>query len=256
MSEVLDAKLRVKNVAKRVLARMGYFLGRYPQTYTLQAHLLQLVTRLRINCILDVGAHYGEFLQQLRESGYTGRVVSFEPIEESFAVLRQRHGLDPKWRGFPIALGDRDGDATLNLLQDSLFTSFLTPNSYGEDRFAGRMHLVRTRTVATRTLDSMWSECMDGIAEPRVLLKLDTQGYDLVVLRGAAGHIDQIDALQLELAVRPIYQSVSNELPAALCTLRDLGFLLAGLYPVSWDPKDHLSALEIDGLFWRHRDSG
>ncbi len=253
MRPIYDAKRRLKGVTKRTLARMGFFVGRYPQTYTLDAHLLQLSTRLAINCVLDVGAHHGEFVEKLRDAGYRGRIVSFEPVHESFAVLEREHGRDPNWAGYEMALGDHDGEATLNILKESVFNSLLSPNPYGVDRFATKMRLENRRSVPMRTLDSIWAESVRGIDEPRVLLKLDTQGYDLVVLQGAMAHLGQIDALQLELAVQPIYNGISNELSAAIIALRDLGFLLAGLYPVSWDPKDELTAVEVDGLFWRNR---
>jgi FkbM family methyltransferase len=249
----LGIKSRLKESTKRVLASMGYFLGRHPQTYSLENHLLQVCTQLRINCILDVGAHYGEFAQRVRDAGYRGRVVSFEPVHESFSTLRRARARDPDWRGFEVALGDSDGTATVNVLQDSVFTSLLSPNAFGTDRFAGKMHVQETRSVPIRALDSLWTECMKGIDEPRVFLKLDTQGYDLIVLRGATAHLNQIDALQLELAAQPIYTGASNELSEAITTLRKLGFRLCGLYPVTWDPGDKLTAIEIDGLFWKHR---
>ena len=45
-------------------------------------------------------------------------------------------------------------------------------------------------------------------ARRRVYLKLDTQGTDLDVVEGASGALEAVDALQSEVAVRPIYEGV------------------------------------------------
>ena len=68
--------------------------------------MLNLIfSTLGVNCVIDVGAHVGEFYQLLRHLGYVGRVVSFEPVPESFAKLKRVAATDPHWRGYNVALG-------------------------------------------------------------------------------------------------------------------------------------------------------
>src|SRR5690349_12763044 len=92
---------RLKRLAQVVFHGMGYQLQRYPGLYSYDRHLRMLLTTLAINCVIDVGAHEGEFYRAVRNAGYTGRIVSFEPFPPSFARLQARAARDPDWRGYP-----------------------------------------------------------------------------------------------------------------------------------------------------------
>ena len=97
---------------------------------------------------------------------------------------------------------------------------------------------------------------LDGLdlvgPDARVLLKTDTQGWDLEVIEGAAGCLDRVFALQVELSVRPIYEGSTDWL-ATLSRLRELGFRPAQLTSVGRD--DALGLLELDCLLVRE-DAG
>ena len=71
-------------VGRELVRRRGFDLVRYPSVESLDDHLATLLRRLRIECVVDVGAHHGEFGLSLRRQGYSGRIVSFEPASESF----------------------------------------------------------------------------------------------------------------------------------------------------------------------------
>jgi len=241
----------IKGFAKRTLARLGYHLERFPRTNTLDAHLLHLFDTLKINCVLDVGAYRGDYGLQLRALGYQGRIVSFEPVSENYAVLAQHCARDGRWQARQVALGSEGGLKEINVLSGSTFSSFLTPNAYGNAQFASRMRLERTETVTVKRLDHLFADCVAGLSQPRVLLKMDTQGYDLIVLEGAGSRLQEIVALQTELSVQPLYDSMSTDFTAALTALRKRGFELSGLYPVNWDPREGLRVVEFDCLMCR-----
>jgi hypothetical protein len=62
---------------RRDLARA---VAPYPEAETLRHHLRRLIRRLDINCVLDVGAHVGQYVYLLREEiGFKGHIISFEP---------------------------------------------------------------------------------------------------------------------------------------------------------------------------------
>lgn len=251
MSHSQPAPSPLKGFVKRSLARFGYYLERFPRTHSLDAHLLRLLTTLKINCVFDVGAHRGEYGLQLRALGYRGRIASFEPVAENYAALAQCCALDPAWQAHQVALGAEEGSRDINVFDGTTFSSFLTPSSYGHASFASKMRLERTETVAVKRLESVFDACVAGLAEPRVLLKLDTQGYDLVVLEGAGSRLEKILAVQTELSVQPLYQDISTDFTAALGSFRQRGFELSGLYPVNWDPRDGLRLVEMDCLLCR-----
>jgi hypothetical protein len=95
----------LKWLIKRLFARMGFQISRISPGQTLEFHLRNLFTTLCISCVLDVGAHEGTYGRELRRLGYSGHIVSFEPVAENFAILARASSGDPRWRAFPYALG-------------------------------------------------------------------------------------------------------------------------------------------------------
>jgi len=195
----------------------------------------------RVNLVFDVGANEGHFVTKLRRLGFHGPIVSFEPDPRTYAHLVAHHGSDPHWRGYPVALGDTDTEATLNLAANPLLSSFLTPVDH--------TNVADHVQVPVRRLDGLVSEIVAGMHEPRVLLKTDTQGFDLHVLRGASGCRDYLVVVFAELSVVPIYRD-ATPLDEALAVYRCAGFDLVDFSIVTRTVDGRI--LELDGLFVSH----
>ena len=247
----------MKRLVQRLLKQRGYSIYRdvprdlaNPLGVELAAHsalLRAILQRVDVNLVLDVGAHRGGYRDLLRMSGYGGEIVSFEPVAASVAALRDRAADDPAWRVHHLALGREPGTATLNVARESNFTSFLQPNAFSVERFGGSA-VDRQETVEVARLDAVFGELTAHVASPRVLLKTDTQGWDLEVIEGAAGVLEHVVALQAELSVRPIYEDSTSWLDV-LGRLAELGFRPAQLTSVGRD--DALGLLELDCLLVR-----
>jgi FkbM family methyltransferase len=246
----------LKGLFKQALARCGFYLGRYPEAYSLSAHLLQLFQRLRINCVLDVGAHHGVYGQLLRNLGYRGRIVSFESIPENFALLERQRAGDRQWHTHRWALGNQPGTAEITVRRGTDFTSFRAPNQYGQEQFGSSLEAERVEVVEVKRLDSVLEECLAGIEQPRVFLKIDTQGFDREVLEGAGQQLGLITALQTELSVKPLYEGMSTSLLDMIAFLQEHGFELTGLFPVTWDATDQLRVIEFDCVMCRPPQPG
>jgi FkbM family methyltransferase len=236
----------IRGLIKRSLARFGLHLVRNPQVNTLDTHLLDVFSALGVNCVLDVGAHDGGYGAELRRLGFNGHIVSFEPISTHFARLEERIAGDSRWTAHRLALGDRDGDAEINVLSGATFSSFLSPSSYGARGFGPKMQMVRKEQVPLRRLESVFDDVLSGVPDPRVFLKMDTQGYDLVVIRGAGAKLQALLGVQMELAIKEIYEGMSTAFTQAIPALQGLGFELTGLFPVSREPANGLALLEMD----------
>src|SRR5436190_6583885 len=81
--------------------------------------LKQVLSALRINLVLDVGANKGQFVGSLRDIGYGSEIVSFEPLHADYQILETRFKSDPHWRGFNLALGNEDTTKTFNVAVES-----------------------------------------------------------------------------------------------------------------------------------------
>jgi hypothetical protein len=129
------------------------------------------------------------------------------------------------------------------------FASFREPSAYGRSQFPTRIEAERVQEVEVSTLDAMWPRFVEGIASPVVFVKLDTQGYDMEVLKGGARSIPRIAGVQCELAVKHIYEGVPGYLEV-LRALAGMGFELTGLYPITREDKT-LSIIEMDCVMRR-----
>jgi FkbM family methyltransferase len=156
-------------------------------------------------------------------------------------------GDDPGWCGLPFGLGSEPGTATLNVFGSGNFNSLLPPSPYGSERFTPLAADADAEAVEMRRLDELMPALLEQVASPRVFLKIDAQGNDLDVVQGAAGVLPRIEALQLELSVRPCYEG-QPALPEAIMVLADLHYELLGVFPVA---RDGLRVVEFDGVFCR-----
>jgi FkbM family methyltransferase len=225
--------------ARNVLRRVGVEVvptHRRPEANLLGLHLARLLALHRIDLVLDVGARIGEYGLWLRRNGYRGRIVSFEPVQESADQLRKCAAEDPLWRVEQCALGDTDGTAEINVAEMTNMSSLLPVTQYGR---AFQTATQRTETIEVRRLDSVWPSLPEG----RVYLKMDTQGFDLRVLAGAGVRISEVMALQTEAAVQVIYDGAPTHLQS-LAELERLGFTVSGMFPVTLD--DRLALVEYD----------
>lgn len=208
----------------------------------IDAYLWQLFREQSINCVLDVGARHGEYGTFLRRNAFKGHIISFEPVSSNFVHLQQASAADPLWDVYPFALGQETNQMSINVSTSTNYSSFLTPSSYGHEYYPG-IEAATNEEVAVRRLDELFEEVTKSIANPRVYLKMDTQGWDLEVFRGARGCLSSILALQSEMSLQPLYTDMPNW-TAAIAEFEKAGFAISGLFAVVRDGRGRLS--EVD----------
>ena len=255
-------RLEVKGLGPKALG--SYLLTnpeavrRHPRAYQhalstqLSDHLLQTVLRrLDVNVVLDVGANRGQFGRNLRILGYTGRIVSYEPVSANLDKLREAAEGDQDWLVEPMALGDVDSTTDIHVSAGAgVLSSLLDSNEFGRKRFTNMRDEVAAReTIQVRRLDAVCGRAVAGIDHPRLFLKLDTQGYDLQALAGAGDRLRDVVAMQSEVSCIPIYEGMPH-LTQQIATYEEAGFASAGMFPVSWD-HETLAVIEFDVLMVR-----
>ena len=218
----------------------------------LREGLLRLFLLLNINCVIDVGANAGGYGDFLRDLGYEGWIVSLEPVESTYNKLRRHTAGDPKWSVHRIAAGAEDKLMTMNVTRSSVFSSFLTPDEFGRKQFPGDATVERRELVPMRRLDGIFPDIVSHIPDPRVYLKLDTQGWDLQALEGASGILGSVAGLQSELSVQQIYEGMPTY-TESLAAMERMGFELVELVPVS--RKTNRAVIEFDALLTRSSEA-
>lgn len=210
------------------------FPGRHGLNAAEEAFLARQAPRLRGGVLLDVGANVGHYARHLRRVAPDARILAFEPHPRTFAMLRQRlegSGIET----LALALNDSGGSFDLYDLatEDGSTQASLNPDAVG----LYSEGVVAHRVDCARLDDVLRDQGIDRVA----LLKIDTEGHDLQVLRGARQAIAErrIAIIQLEfipanIATRVTMRDIYGALPGyalhRLCLNGDL--LPLGAYDV------------------------
>jgi FkbM family methyltransferase len=242
----------MKKLIRRGLAAVGYEVRRLSVHTSPGVQLNRLITHLGIDLVLDVGANVGQYAAELRSHGYSGLIVSFEPLAAAHARLEHAARRDARWRVAPrMALGSGSAEVMLNVAGNSLSTSVLNMLPAHEQAAPGSA-VVGTEAVALQRLDEVAGQYLAGANA--ILLKIDTQGYEDQVLTGAAGVLQRVAAIQLELSLEPLYDG-QPLFDAMRAKLHDMGFELFALLPGYVHPVTGRT-LQVDGFFVRTIRSG
>ena len=250
--------MRLLTGARSLAHRAGIDITRWPhrpEAGVIDWALDEILRSRDINCVIDVGGNRGQSAQRLRSLGYTGRIVSFEPSPTVLPVINAAAARDPNWTVRPVALSSRPGQAELRLHKGPELDSLHDALPGVVDQIPA-MEGIGTAPITMSTLADEFEQIVAGIEEPHVLLKLDTQGHDAEVLRGAGDKgLDQaVVAVLVELAAQPIYSG-----QPLLTTVMDQ-IMTDEFTPVAFEPwfesSDGLRMVELDALFMRPAAKG
>ncbi len=110
----------------------------------------------------------------------------------------------------PYAISDRDGERPLYMCRHAGSTSFYQPNIdlvrrwyYGDRNLLEFLEVIETKTVKTRSLDSLMAE---GVIRGADFLRLNIQGAELDALHGGQRALDEAVAIQIELSFDQTYR--------------------------------------------------
>jgi FkbM family methyltransferase len=219
-------------------------IARHPQLWpALRAGVAASLEHERVplatpGTVLDVGASVGQFALLARLRWPSARIVSFEPLP----AARERYGgvLDGTDLR-PFAVGARPGKATLHVAAADDSSSLLPIGQRQLQAFPGTEEVERME-VAVVSIDD---EVSDELPKPW-LLKIDVQGSELEVLRGATRSLASgVGEVYVECSFAELYegQSLADEVVAFLL---DHGLRLAGAFNVTYHDGE---AIQADLLF-------
>jgi FkbM family methyltransferase len=232
----------------RLLRGLGWEVQRFSNSNSEARVLGDAVRFTRPDVVLDVGANIGQFGDELLYLGYAGKLVSFEAVPNVHRQLLQRaRKRSGAWIVAPCAaLGSRRGSIDINISANVVSSSVL-PMSAAHLSAAPASHYVDRQTVPMERLDQAAREFVPESA--RVFIKLDTQGYELEVLKGATALLPQTVGLQVELSLAPLYEGAPTFVEM-IEFLQSNGFELYGMFPVFRDAHTG-RLLQVDGYFTR-----
>jgi FkbM family methyltransferase len=186
-------KLQIRRYIRKILRNSGFQRRLIPD-------FVDVMNEHDINLVLDVGANDGDYGREIRDRGYKGLIVSFEPNPYAFKRLVESIKNDTKWIAYQCALGQLSGKSDLFIAENDVMSSFKEVTEFGISK--------DTRTVMTvetvvYTLDKFLED--NDYTAYNIYLKIDTQGFEMEVLNGSKKSLNRIRAVQAEISLVHTY---------------------------------------------------
>jgi FkbM family methyltransferase len=237
-----------KKTIKKLARSLGIDLKRYNIQTSEAAKMQRLLAYHNIDLVFDVGANIGQYAKLLRELGYSGRIVSFEPLSSAYSQLKAVSEKDPLWEIAPqTAIGNQEGEIIINIAGNSQSSSALPMldahvQSAPESAYSG------SETVKLSRLDTLAKDYIKSETKS-IFLKIDVQGLEKQVLEGATAILPLVKGIKLELSLVPLYegQVLFKEM---IDIIEKLGYELYGIEP-GFTAEKTGRMLQMDGIFFK-----
>ncbi len=194
-----------------------------------------------------MGANVGQFAVASAKLFSGATIYSFEPVPACLSRLQKNVARLGQVRTCGVAVGERAEQVILNLNACTQASSLLQLSSMHAETFHDS-RVVRRMPVSVVTLDSIVAR-LDLVAP--VLLKIDVQGYEDRVLRGAIEALEVVDYVLMEVSFSPLYEGEAS-FTTLMDVMRQRG--LDFVRPMNWlhSPVDG-QILQMDALFAKRR---
>lgn len=241
-------KRLISSLGHATLQRFGIDCHKVTPGTCHSIRLLKLCERLGTTVVFDIGANEGQFASELLSAGYRGRVISVEPNSEAHHDLVEAARGNSRWVvADRCAVGATAGNAELNIAGNSVSSS-LRPMLDTHQSADPASTYVRRERCDVVTVADLFSQYV-GPADRGVMVKVDVQGHESDVLRGAVEVMPRIDAIQLELSLVPLYEGESLLIDQVLA-MKSMGYVLWQLDRGFMDDTSG-RLLQADGMFVR-----
>lgn len=188
--------------------------------------------------IIDIGAFQGDFTASFRKHFPQAKSVLFEPTPANYEALKHRFKGCSDIQIIDHALGNQQQVVDFYLMEDSA-TNSLLPST---------QPFIEKTTITTQTLDNCLKQ-LDAIKAIH-LIKVDTQGNDLKVLKGAINTLQKYTpVLLVEMIFAPLYQN-QDSYYGIMSFLESLNYDLVGIYNIHYTTQQQLAF--CDALFLPH----
>ena len=178
-----------------------------------QKRISKFLQNRSIKTIIDVGAHKGEFAQNALQIESVNKIIAFEPQKKIFSLLKEKFSDNDKVVLNNFALSEKvekrimkinkmTATSTLNheINNDSLYFRFKSFLLYQKNS------IIDEEEIDTTTFDAFFNE---EIFNENTLLKIDTEGYEIHVLKGSEQKIREIKYILIENQFSKMYKNVN-----------------------------------------------
>ena len=187
--------------------------------------------------IIDIGAAFGDVTRILKRHFPNSKVILIEALSEYESTLRivKKELSDTDY--IITAVGSNEGSITFNVHPDLVGSSLMNET---EGKEADGI----PRTVPCTTLDAIKNKYqLNG----KGILKIDVQGAELEVLKGASDILKNIEVIFMEVSLLGLFVN-GPQLSDVVDFMKKLGFVCYDIYGNQYRPLDGAACM-IDMVF-------
>ena len=194
---------------------LSYILDLIDKYYH-QKRINEFLIKLNLKKVIDIGAHKGEFLENIMSLKNRIKVYSFEPQSKIFKDLKKKFKNKRNIKIFNLAISDSNSLKKMNI---NIKTSTSTFSSYNQNSFLKKLKdflltgyknksVINSELVLANSLDSF---CRKKKIKNIDLLKIDTEGHEMQVLEGAKKLLkNDIKFILIEFHLSKIYKNYNS----------------------------------------------
>jgi len=237
----------VKQAIKAAFNRCGLEVRRLTEN---PKHNLLGLRDLKIRTVVDAGANEGQFARFITTALPGVRVYSFEPLPGPFAKLKKWADSLPQRNVVPFNVGlgtEACGVEMFEHVELTGHSSLLQTSDLSHSLYPQTKQQRSVRVEISR-LDDMLDNGAISL-NPETLFKLDVQGYEDRVLRGASKVLSKSRACLLEVNLEPLYESQAT-FEGLFQILIGAGYRYAGCFSQGYHANGRV--IGGDALFVRY----
>ena len=231
----------IKKLVKSTINKLGYEVCKKQAIGFNPSYLSQIC---QPRTVIDIGVGYGTF--PLYKAFPKAFFILIEPLKEyknAIEKIAKKYNCDIHYK----AVGDRECKREINIDTGKVLrSSFLhrTPLTRSENP-------LKKRIVEVTTLDTIFRETI-AIEEP-ILLKIDTEGYELSVLKGAKSLLKKVDIVIAEISIAKRFEN-SYRFEDLISFMNKNGFHVFSFLRI-FQPSGELKTRYADIVFKHHSNA-
>lgn len=203
-----------------------------------------------VGWVLDVGANVGDVAESALTSYPEAKVICFEPVSQTFQILRKRlEGYPDRVYFYQSALSDSNTTAEINITTFHGANS-IEPQAKLHQSLNPHVRELRKEKIKLLRLDDVAAQFpIDKID----VLKIDVEGHEVLVLKGGRNFIaNNVDVIIIEISLMRDASWESQALFEIFCILQEAGFRLINVMDVHRSKANGSMLAQMDCVF-RHK---
>lgn len=238
-----------ERITKKIFQNFGILIRKYNPATSEELRRIKLLQHYQIDLVFDIGANKGQYAMGIMDAGYVKRIVSFEPLSAVHTQLTQSSKKYSNWTIAPrCAIGAKKEEIEINISANSVSSTLLNMLDSHLDG-APESKIIGKEKVEVLPLDTIGKEYLK--TEKNIFLKIDVQGFEQEVLKGAQQLIEKAKGIEMEISLVALYEGQNWLLPQVLQFMQEKGFQLRSIMPAFTDHKTG-NVLQCNGIFFKN----